>query len=219
MIAPADQITTVAIADDHTLMRTGLVSLIAQTHHYRICIQAENGKDLLEQMDRAGLTDIILLDISMPVMDGFETMMLLKKKYRNPKVIALTMHDHPDTIFKMSALGVKGYVLKTQADEDLICALDAVAGGEQYFSGKVNEQLRLAPAGSVYRKKATLKEKERTFLKLLCSGMTYGEVADKMHVSYYTVKDYSKALFQKFELKSKTELILFSIKHKLVELE
>ncbi len=218
MITPAEQITTVAIADDHTLMRTGLVSLIANTPHYRICIQAENGKDLLDQIDRVGLPDIILLDISMPVMDGFETMTLLKKKYANPKVIALTMHDHPDTIFKMSLLGVKGYVLKTEADEDLLCTLDAVAGGGQYFPEKVNEKLRLTSAGSLYRKKVSLKENELTFLKLLCVGMTYGEIADKMHVSYYTIKDYSRALFGKFELKSKAELILFAIRYKLVEM-
>ena len=217
MIAPIGKITTVAIADDHTLMRTALSTLIATTSNYKVCILAQNGKDLLEQLDLAGLPDIILLDISMPVMDGFETMSLLKKKYKDPNVIALTMHDGQDTILKMSMLGVKGYILKTQEAEDILCTLDAVVNNEQFFSKEITKKLRLASTDSLYHKIASLKTTELIFLKLLCSGMTYGEVAANMHVSYYTIKDYSKALFEKFDLKSKTELILFAIKNHLNE--
>lgn len=211
------KITTVAIADDHTLMRTALTSLVASNHNYKVCIQARNGKDLLEQIEHTGLPDVILLDISMPVMDGFETMTVLKEKYRDPNVIVLTMHDNQDTIFKMSLLGVRGYVLKTQAEEDVLRTLDAVAGNKSFFSKEINDKLRLASTDPLYRKITSLKKKDLTFLKLLCGGMNYGKIAGKMHVSYYTIKDYSNALFEKFELNNKTDLILFAIKHKLIE--
>lgn len=211
------KITTVAIADDHTLMRTALTSLVASNHNYKVCIQARNGKDLLEQIEHTGLPDVILLDISMPVMDGFKTMTVLKEKYRDPNVIVLTMHDNQDTIFKMSLLGVKGYVLKTQAEEDVLRTLDAVAGNKSFFSKEINDKLRLASTDPLYRKITSLKKKDLTFLKLLCGGMNYGKIAGKMNVSYYTIKDYSNALFEKFELNNKTDLILFAIKHKLIE--
>lgn len=218
MITPSGKPVTVAIADDHTLIRSALVSLIVSGNsHYKVCIQAENGKELLEELDRVGLTDIILLDISMPVMDGFETMIMLKKKYRHPNVIAITVHYHQEAILKMSLLGVKGYVLKTQAAEDLFCTLDAVAVNEPYFSEAINEKLHLASASNLHRGIASLKERERTFLKHLCTGMTYKEVAAAMNISPYTVEDYRDALFKKFEIKSKTELVLFALKYKIVE--
>ncbi|HRQ49445.1 MAG TPA: response regulator transcription factor [Agriterribacter sp.] len=117
----------------------------------------------------------------------------------------------------MSLLGVKGYVLKTQAAEDLFCTLDAVAVNEQYFSEEVNEKLHLASASNLHRRIASLKERERTFLKYLCTGMTYKEVAAAMNISPYTVEDYRDTLFKKFEIKSKTELVLFALKYKIVE--
>lgn len=217
MAAPDDNIFTVAVADDHTLMRIGVSSFIARTGKYRVCMEAANGKELLEQLDRSGLPDIILLDISMPVMDGFKTMDLLKKKYQDLRVIALTMHNSYSDILKMATLGIKGYVLKTQLEEDILCALDVVAADGKYFPEEVNKKLQFASGNALYRTIAALKENELTFLKYLCKGMTYGEIAAKMHISRYTVKDYSKALFQKFDVNSKVALVLFAKEYAIVE--
>lgn len=218
MDASADKITTVAIADDHALIRSALVNFITtNNNNYRICVEASNGKDLLEQLEQVGLTDIILLDINMPVMNGFETMTLLKKKYKDPVVIALTAYNDYSMIQRMVASGIKGCLLKLQASEDLLVALDTVARNEKYFSEQVREILHSAPDKALYQKIASLKEKEITFLKYLCGGMTYKEIAAKMCLSPYTVQDYRDALFAKLELNRKADLILFALKHKLVE--
>lgn len=217
MTAPDDKILTVAVADDHTLMRTGVASFIARTGKYRVCLEAANGKELLEQLDRSGLPDIILLDISMPVMDGFKAMDLLKRKYENIRVIALTMHNRYSDMLKMIMLGIKGYVLKTQLEADILCALDAVASNGEYFPEEINEKLHLSSGRALYRTIAALKEKERIFLRYLCMGMTYKKIAAEMHVSRYTAKDYSKALFQKFNVNSKIALILFAKEYGIVE--
>ncbi len=217
MITASRKNITVAIADDHTMMRAALAKLIASRADYEVCIQAENGKELLELLDSVGLTDMILLDISMPVMDGFETMALLKKKYKDPAVVALTGYNDHNAIRRMKALGIKGYLLKTQDPEDMFCTLDAVAANGEYFPEEINKKLQTEPGSTLYRTMAALKETELTFLQYLCLGMTYKEIAAKMCKSPYTVEDYRDALFKKFEVKSKTELILFALEHKIVE--
>ena len=219
MITASRKNISVAIADDHMMMRAALVQLISARTGYNVCIQAENGKELLEQIDSVGLPDIILLDISMPVMDGFQTMTLLKKKYQNPVVVALTGYNDNSAIGRMRALGIKGYLFKTQDPEDMFYTLDAVVSNGEYFPEEVSEGQQRSKDNKLYQKIAALKEKEQLFLKYLCKGFTYKEIADKMCKSPYTVEDYRDALFKKFELKSKTELILFALEHKLVKQE
>ena len=217
MTAPDDKILTVAVADDHTLMRTGVASFIARTGKYRVCMEAANGKELLEQLDSSGLPDIILLDISMPVMDGFQTMALLKAKYKDPAVVALTGFSDSSAVRRMIALGIKGYLFKTQDPEEMFCTLDAVAANGEHFPEEINEELQPGDENILYQKIAALKKKELLFLKYLCEGMTYKEIAAKMFISPHTVEDYRDALFKKFELKRKAKLILFALEHKIVE--
>ena len=220
MITPPDKPVTVAIADDHSLMRAALVNLIASSNnHYEVCIQAKNGKDLLDQLDRVGLTDIILLDISMPVMDGFETMSILNKKYRQPNVIVFTVHYNQSAMLRMSLLGVKGYLYKSLDHDEILQTINMVVKNGQYFSAEIKKQLQIATGNDLYRKITSLKTKELTFLQYLCTGMTYKKIAAAMNVSPYTVEDYREALFKKFELKSKTELILFAMQYNIVEQE
>jgi len=132
-------------------------------------------------------------------------------------VVALTGYNDQSLIQRIVALGINGCLLKTQTVEDLLCALDAVARNEKYFSEQVREMLLSASDSNLNERIASLKGRELDFLKHLCSGMTYNDIAAKMHVSPYTVEDYREALFKKFGLKNKTELILFALKHKLVE--
>ncbi len=219
MIAPVSEPVTVAIADDHTLMRTALANLLTSRNEYKVSIQAENGKQLLDQIDSHGLPDIILLDISIPVMDGFETMALLKKKYRNPNVVAITTYSDHTAILRMSSLGINGYLFKTFEPEEILITLDFVKRNGRYFSAAVHDKLFQASKNDLYRKIGTIKPKELSFLKYLCTGMTYNEIAAKMYLSHHTVEEYRDALFQKFELKNKAELILFALKYRLVELE
>lgn len=217
MITPTDKIITVAIADDHSMMRTALANLITTRTNYKVCIEAGNGEDLLEQLDRVGLPDIILLDINMPVMDGIGTMIRLKEKYEDPVVIALTGFSDYSAIRRMIALGIKGCLSKTQVPEDMFYTIDTVASNGEYLPAEVNDIFHISKDSSMYKKIAGLKEKELILLQYLCEGMTYKKIAHKMRKSPYTVEDYRSALFQKLEVKSKTELILFALEHKLVK--
>ena len=219
MIAPSGETFTVAIVDDHVLMRTALANLLATHGNYKVSIRAENGKQLLDQVDSLGLPDIILLDINMPVMDGFETMAVLKKRFKNPNVVALSMYNDHTAILRMVSLGINGYLLKTSEAEEILMALDIVKTNGQYFSNTVNAKLFEASKNDLYRKITSLRQKELTFLKHLCTGITYNEIAAKMYLSHHTVEEYRDTLFQKFAIRNKTELVLFALKHKLVEIE
>lgn len=219
MIAPPDNPITVAIADDHALMRNALATLVKRNKKYQVTMLAGNGHELLHQIDINGLPDIILLDIKMPVLDGFETMSILKRKYVNVKVIALSMHDDYTSIFRMYSLGINGYLSKTSEADDILSTLDMVCQNGKWFSDQVNTKLTESTKDDVYHKIATLKERELSFLKLACTGMSYKEIASTMHVSRFTIDDYRSSLYNKFDLNNRMELLFFALKHKLVEIE
>ena len=219
MIAPSGETFTLAIVHYHVLMILAIVNLLTTHNNYSVSIQAENGKQLLDQVDSLGLPDIILLDINMPVMDGFETMAVLKKRFKNPNVVALSMYNDHTAILRMVSLGINGYLLKTSEAEEILMALDIVKTNGQYFSNTVNAKLFEASKNDLYRKITSLRQKELTFLKHLCTGITYNEIAAKMYLSHHTVEEYRDTLFQKFAIRNKTELVWFALKHKLVEIE
>mgnify|MGYP001123174420 FL=1 len=150
-------------------MRTALANLLATRDNYKVSIQAENGKQLLDQIDIQGLPDIILLDISMPVMDGFEIMSILKRRYRNPNVVAITTYNDHMTILRMTALGINGYLFKTSEPEEILTTLDSVKRNGQYFSEAVHDKLFRASKNELYRKIGTIRQKELSFLKYLCT--------------------------------------------------
>lgn len=210
---------TVAIADDHTLIRNALANLIKKKNNYTVIFQARNGQELLEHIDIYGLPGIILLDINMPVMDGFQTLAILRKKYKSAKVIALTAYNDHSSVFRMSAPGINAYLYKTFEPEEILSTLDIVYNTGQYFPEQVNNQIAEASKIHTYRKIASLKQKELLFLKYACTGMSYKDIASKMFVSRFTIDDYRNGLFQKFELSSRAELVMFALKHKIVEVE
>ena len=209
----------VAIADDHSLLRSALAKLINTFDGYTVVMEADNGKDLTEKLVKSVLPDIVLLDISMPEMDGFETTQWLRKKYPHIKVLTLSMLSDEKTIIKIFRLGAKGYLLKNADPRELKEALDAVMNKNvylsEYVSGKLLSGLHNEPDEDV--KLAVLNEKEREFLRWACSELSYKEIAEKMFLSYRTIDDYRQSLFTKLKVHSRVGLVMYAIKNKIVE--
>lgn len=209
----------VAIADDHSLLRSALAKLINTFEGYTVVMEADNGKDLTEKMVKNVLPDIVLLDISMPEMDGFETTQWLRKKYPHIKVLTLSMLSDEKTIIKIFRLGAKGYLLKNADPKELKDALDAVMNKNvylsEYVSGKLLSGLHNEPDEDV--KQAVLNEKEREFLRWTCSELSYKDIAEKMFLSYRTIDDYRQSLFTKLKVHSRVGLVMYAIKNKIVE--
>ena len=212
--------TQVAIADDHSLLRGALAKLINTFEGYSVITEADNGKDLRNQILQHVVPDIVLLDINMPEMDGFETTQWLHKNYPHIKVLALSMLSDEKTIIKMFRLGAKGYLLKNTDPAELKEALDSVMAKNVYLSEYVSGKLvsglhhEVAPA----TREVVLQEKEREFLRWVCSELSYKEIAEKMYLSPRTIDDYRQSLFNKLKVHSRVGLVMYAIKNGIVEI-
>jgi two-component system, NarL family, invasion response regulator UvrY len=210
----------VAIADDHSLLRNALARLISGFEGYTVAIEADNGKDLITKLAQNVLPDIVLLDVNMPEMDGFETTQWLYKKYPQVKVLALSMLSDERTIIKIFRLGAKGYLLKNTDPAELKTALDSIMNKNVYLSEYVSGKLvsGLHKDVDVDLKEAVLNEKEREFLRWTCSELSYKDIAEKMYLSPRTIDDYRQSLFNKLKVHSRVGLVMYAIKNGIAEI-
>jgi DNA-binding NarL/FixJ family response regulator len=205
----------VAIADDHSLLRKALAKLVGSFDNYAVMFEADNGKEIKAKVLQHIIPDVVLLDVNMPDMDGYETVRWLYSNYPQVKVLALSMFSDEKTIIRMLRLGAKGYILKNIDPEELKIALDSVMQKNfylsEYISGKIISGLNRdvdRPEGNV-----ALTEKEKEFLRLVCSEMTYKDISVKMSVSPRTVDDYRNTLFEKLKVKSRVGLVMYAMKN------
>lgn len=216
----------VALVDDHQLFREGLSELIRGFQQYEVVIEAENGQDFIRQLDGKAVPDIVLLDINMKIMDGYETAGWLKANHPEIKVLALSMYENEHAVIRMLRLGVKGYVLKDIKKQELQQALTSLVQKGYYYTelitGKlihaINNLDDLQPQSSI-RALTALNPRELEFLKLACSELTYKDIAVRMNVSAHTVDGYRDALFEKLQVKSRVGLVLYAIKNKIFMIE
>lgn len=212
------KIKTIGIVDDHVLFAQSLQGLINSFEGFDVLFMAKNGNDLINKLDVAGKDpDIILLDINMPVMNGFETIAWLNKHKPDIDVLALSMDDDENTIIQMLRLGSKGYLIKDIHPETLKMALNEVIEKGHYYSDHVTQAL----LDSVNNKgKDTdadnFSSRELEFMKLACSDKTYKEIADVMCLSPKTIDNYRDTLFKKLEVRSRIGLVLYALKNKIV---
>lgn len=212
---------TIAIVDDHELIAQAIAGLIQKMELYEVLYEAENGEELIRQFNLNRIPDLVLLDISMPKMNGYETALWLKNNYPDVKVLALTGNDKEEAIVKMLRNGARGYILKDCKPSELRRALDALVQTGFYYTEFIAGKLvkSLNPEHIVDPVQAlALNERELTFLRLVCTELTYAEIADKMCVSPRTVDGYRESLFEKLNVKSRTSLALQAIRVGIVPL-
>ncbi|MCW3117394.1 MAG: DNA-binding response regulator [Chitinophagaceae bacterium] len=210
----------VAVTDDHTLMRNALARLVNTLDGYSVLFEADNGKDLRAKIMQHLVPDIVLLDVNMPEIDGFETTKWLQKNYPQIKVLVLSMMSDEGTIIKMFRLGAKGYLLKNTEPAELKLALDAIINKNVYLSEYVSAKLVSGLNKDADRdvSEVVLNDKEREFLRWTCSELSYKEIGEKMFVSARTADDYRQSLFTKLKVHSRVGLVMYAIKNSIVEL-
>jgi len=203
----------IAIVDDHTLFRNGVATLMAEFDELHVVFEAENGQQMQQMLVKYPLPDVILMDINMPVMDGYAATAWVKANYPQVRVLALSMFEDDNAVIRMIKSGAGGYVLKESKPRDLLEAIKIIHAKGVFINEMVSGKLLRTVSNN--EEKPDLSKKELEFLKLCCSELTYKEIAEQMFVSPRTVDNYRESLFQKLELKSRTGLVLYAIQHEI----
>ena len=210
----------IVLVDDHVLLRNGLAELVKSLGH-NVLFEADNGKKFIDKLNAKSLPDIVLMDINMPEMDGYETAQWIKINQPDIKVLALSMYDNETAIIRMLKCGAKGYILKDSEPSELRAALDSVMTKGYYYSelvtGKLIHSINTLDENADVRNLVQLNDREIDFLKYACTEMTYKEIADKMFLSPRTIDGYRDALFEKLEIKTRVGLVMYAIKNGIVQ--
>jgi two-component system, NarL family, invasion response regulator UvrY len=220
------QPTKVAIVDDHKLFRDGLSGLIQNFEGFEVLIEADNGSHFINQTAEYGIPDIVLLDINMKGMDGFQTAQWLRSYHPEVKFLVLSMYENENSVIRMLKLGARGYILKDIRKSELQQALSSLVTKGYYYTEKLTGRLihnlgssrdieQPCPKDEISR----FSEREVEFLKWACTELTYKEIAREMRLSIHTVDSYRDNLFAKLELKSRIGLVLFAIRNRIVFIE
>jgi DNA-binding NarL/FixJ family response regulator len=207
----------IGIVDDHQLFLKSLSMLISSFPDFDIVVEALHGKDLIEKLEaKQIIPDILLIDVNMPVMDGPATVKFLTEKYPATKTVALSMKDDDATIIGMIKAGCCAYLLKDIHPTELEKALLEINTKGYYNADATNLSFRRVIQGK--HTIPSLTEKEKEFLKLTCTELTYKQIAAKLYLSERTIDGYRETLFQKLNVRSRVGLVLEAIRQKLVSL-
>jgi DNA-binding NarL/FixJ family response regulator len=212
---------SIAIIDDHLLIGKALSAIIEHFSRYKVLYECENGQALIERLNqKKNIPDIILLDIVMPVMDGFETALWLKENHPQILVMALTMQNDDESLIKMIQCGAKGYLHKNVHPVEFEKALDMLVQKGFYYPDWATSRVlsSIATAGDKQQADFTLTDREKEFMKYACSELTYKEIGEKMFCSVRTVEGYRDALFEKLAIKTRVALALYAVKTGLYKL-
>ncbi len=210
----------VAMADDHVLLRNALASLIDSFGDCQVIHQSGTGKELTEKIKAGKMPDVVLLDLNMPGMNGFETAQWLQQHFPDLPVLMLTMYDSELTLIQLLQAGVKGFLKKDIHPSELKFALHSVVESGFYYSnhttGKLVNLFRSSPDNSMAVYRSILNDQELQFLKLACSDLTYKEIARQMGLNPRSVDTLRDQLFVKLDVKSRVGLAMVAIKHGVV---
>jgi DNA-binding NarL/FixJ family response regulator len=215
-----DTVIKVAIADDHALFRTGVKTTLSTRKDIQMIAEAENGMQLLNLLKHMR-PDVILLDIHMPIMDGYSTLPEIKKLYPDMKVIMLSMNNDPSIITKMMEIGANSYLTKESDSETIYQAIVTCYEQEFFFNDLTNKALlnglRMKKPVEVPVQEVNLTDKEITILKLMCEEKSTKEIADIVDLSPRTVEAIRDKLKTKTGVKSMAGLVMYAIKAGIVE--
>ncbi|AZB01346.1 DNA-binding response regulator [Chryseobacterium joostei] len=206
---------SIVIVDDHILIAKALEGIIDNFNEFEVIYVCENGKDLIQKFEEGNpIPDIILLDISMPIMDGFETAAWLAKHHPNIKVMALSMQGDDNSVIKMIKNGAKGYLLKNTHPKDLETALTRL-DTDGFFYPEWASKIIFSNFNKDQEAEITVKisDREKEFLKYTVTELSYKEIADRMCCSPRTVESYRDQLCDKLDLKTRVGLAVFAIKN------
>jgi len=213
----------VVVAEDHTIVRKGIVSLIDGQAEIQVVGEAGDGWEAIQQVEKL-LPDIVLMDITMPYLNGLEATRQIKKTYPQVKILALTMYTNDEYVSQILQAGASGYVVKQAAPAELISAIQAVQRGDSFLSPSVSravidEYLKHSNPSAQSGEFQSLTDREREVLQLLAEGFSNRQIAEKLQVSIKTVGVHRTNLMDKLGIHNVTDLVKYAIRKGIIRLE
>ncbi|WET48615.1 response regulator transcription factor [Chryseobacterium indologenes] len=205
---------TIVIVDDHILIAKALEGIIGNFSEFEVIYVCESGKDLIQKFEEGNaIPDIILMDVSMPIMDGFETAAWVTKHHPDIKVMALSMQGDDNSVIKMIKNGAKGYLLKNTHPKNLEVALTRLNTDGFFYPEWASKIIFSNLNKNDIETSIKISEREKEFLKYTVTELSYKEIADRMCCSPRTVESYRDQLCEKLDLKTRVGLAVFAIKN------
>jgi two-component system, NarL family, response regulator NreC len=206
----------ILLADDHTVVRKGLRLLLESHPGFKVIAEAANGREAVS-LAEAHTPDVVVLDVAMPLLNGIEAARQVSAKLPQTAIVFLSMHSDEGYVLKALKSGAKAYLLKDSAEDDLINAIKAVTEGKAFFSPAISKMLvedymRQMREREVEDSYELLTTREREILQLFAEGKSVKEVATLLDLSLYTVETHRSNIFQKLDLHSVAELILYAVR-------
>ena len=211
----------ILLADDHTILRAGLKMMLNAQPDMEIVGEAQDGRQSIAEAQKLQ-PDVVLMDITMPDINGIEATKQIKKLLPDTRVLVLTMHEHDEYVFQALRAGASGYMLKEAAATDLITALRVIQSGQFYLSPTaqsvmVGDYLQRVRAGEEKDSYSSLTEREREILKLVAEGYTNNQIAERLVISPKTVDTHRTHIMDKLNLHSRAELVKYAMRRGLLE--
>ena len=210
----------ILIADDHQVVRTGLRALLESKSGWQVCAEAANGREAVEKAAQLK-PDVAVLDIGMPLLNGVEATRQIRKLSPRTEVLILTMHDSEVLVQEVLEAGATGYIVKDDADRNLVAAVDALRRHKPYLSSRVSEAASSAvgsDSSSFGRSsRSRLTPREREILQLLAEGKSNKEVAGFLGISVKTAETHRANIMLKLDFHSITELVRYAVRNKIIQ--
>jgi DNA-binding NarL/FixJ family response regulator len=207
---------SVLVADDHLFMRESLRGMLEKAPFVSEIIDVENGQQAVDVLSKHTI-DVVLLDIRMPVVDGFEVIAFHHKNSLSTKIIALTAFDEEAMIFNLMLAGVSGILFKkTTHKQEIYTAITTVMEGKHYYHEKVNVVLDAKPDGLQHPPRIKLSAREFEVIALLCHGLSTRDIAEKLFLSEHTIEGYRKEIIRKTNTRNTNELIHFAVSNGII---
>lgn len=203
------------IADDHAIVRSGLLQLLALAPDIEVVGEAVNGGEVLEKF-RQSVFDVLLLDMTMPGISGIDLITRIRTQYADQPILVLSMHNEPQVAARALKAGANGYLTKDSDPEKLLAAIRKVAGGGRFIDPGIAEQLAfevLTPENSFPH--ALLSDREFEIFRLLAAGQSVNEIAEKLSISNKTVSTHKARLLEKMNFSSVADLVRYAVRHNL----
>lgn len=216
------EIAKILLVDDHDVVRTGIKALLHGEDNLEVVGEANNGKSALEFLDNQEV-DLIVMDINMPIMDGVQCTVELKKKFPDMKVLALTMLSEEQHIRQMLKAGASGYILKNSGQQELLKAISSILGGQHYFSKEATQAIMMDMVNDEPKENKIkydniyLTDREKDVLKLIVKEFTNQEIADKLFISVRTVDAHRRNLLQKIGARNAAGLAIYAMSNNFLE--